>query len=104
MAAKLIWHSDTCPPKPVNGTSDRAMRAMPKTLRGTEGVGVVEDARQHQPDADDRGGGHRRGAPGLRGMSSREIEVEWVRSCGFGSTSSTTKSTTTGITNRNEMR
>ena len=38
------------------------------------------------------------------GMSSREIEVEWVRSCGLGSTSSTTKRTTTGITNRNEIR
>ena len=104
MAAKLIWHSDTCPPKPVSGTSDSAIRAMPKILDArsvSASLRMLASTRATPTIAAAVTAALRRD---VNGMSSREVAAECVRSWGFGSTSSTTKSTTTGITNRNEMR
>ena len=103
-AAKLIWQSDTWPPKPVSGTSDSAMRAMPKILVVRRMSASLSSPARTAVHATRTVAVQRAVRHDGTGTSSRDADAERVRSCGFGSTRSTTNRTTTGITKRKVVR
>ena len=73
MPAKLIWHSDTWPAKPVSGTSDSAMSAMPKIFDARSASASLRMLASTRPvPIDGRGGQRRAPRQDGTGMSSRD--------------------------------